>query len=203
MRPRPGGEDVEDHLGPVDHLDAQELLQVPGLRGAEVVVEDDEVGLVRLDQLLELLDLARADVGGDVDLLPLLEHAADHDQTGRLGQAPDLVQGVVGRDLAVGAGSRRPGSTSPADRDARCSCVRSSWDLTSFPRVDRKDRHAFRHARIVESGYSSVNEEFRTRRAGGPFRPRCCLSIDTVMPRRFGSGQDRHSEPVNPRGLPP
>ena len=54
--------------------------QVPRLGGAQVVVEDDEVGLVRLDQLLQLLDLARADVGGDIDLLPLLEHAADHDE---------------------------------------------------------------------------------------------------------------------------
>ena len=72
------------------------LLEVPRLGRAQVVVEDDDVGLVRLDQLLELLDLARADVGGDVDLLPLLQHAADHDQAGRLGQAPDLVQGIVG-----------------------------------------------------------------------------------------------------------
>ena len=119
--PGPGGEDVEDHLGPVDHLDAQELLQVPRLGRAEVVVEDDEVGLVGLDQLLELLDLARADVGGDVDLLPLLEHAADHDQPGRLGQAPDLVQGVVGVVRRCRGGGPRPGSPSPDGPNARCS----------------------------------------------------------------------------------
>ena len=53
------------------------------------------------DQLLELLDLARTDIRRDIDVLALLEHAADDDQTGRLRQAPDLVQGVVGRDLAV------------------------------------------------------------------------------------------------------
>ena len=70
-------------------------LEVSRLRGAQVVVEDDDVGLVGLDQLLQLLDLARADVGGDVDLLPLLEHAADHVQAGRLGQAANLVQGIV------------------------------------------------------------------------------------------------------------
>ena len=95
--PRPGGEDVEDHLGPVDHLDPEELLQVPRLRRAEVVVEDDEVGLVRPDQLLELVHLARADIGGDVDLMPLLEHPADHDQAGRLDQPAELLQRVVGR----------------------------------------------------------------------------------------------------------
>ena len=93
VRPGMGGEDVEDDLGAVDHLDAELLLEVPRLRRAQVVVEDDEVGLVGLDQLLELLDLARADVGGDVDVLPLLQHAADHDETGRLGQTADLVQG--------------------------------------------------------------------------------------------------------------
>ena len=68
--------------------------------GPEVVVEDDDVGLVGLDELLELLDLARADVGGDIDLLPLLQHPADHDDAGRLGQAPDLVQRIV-RDLRL------------------------------------------------------------------------------------------------------
>ena len=78
------------------------LLQVARLGGTEVVVEDDHVGLVGLDQRLEFLDLARADVGGDVDLVPLLEHATDHVKPGGLGQAPDLVQGVVGIEVAVG-----------------------------------------------------------------------------------------------------
>ena len=57
---------------------------------------------MRLDQLLELLDLARADVGGDVDLMPLLKHPPGDDQAGGLGQPPDLFQGVVGRILSVG-----------------------------------------------------------------------------------------------------
>jgi hypothetical protein len=48
------------------------LLEVAGLRGAQVVVEQNHVGLVRLDRRLQLLDLPRPDVGGDVDLLPLL-----------------------------------------------------------------------------------------------------------------------------------
>ena len=69
-----GGEDVEDQLAAVDDLDARAAFSRLRIwAGAEVVVEDDHVGLVGLDELLELLDLARADVGGDVDLLPLLQ----------------------------------------------------------------------------------------------------------------------------------
>ena len=68
VRLRVGGEDVEDHLGAVDHLDLELLLEVARLGRAQVVVEDDDVGLLGLDDRLELLDLARADVGGDVDL---------------------------------------------------------------------------------------------------------------------------------------
>ena len=33
-------EDIEDHLGAVDHLDPELLLEVAGLRGAQVVVEE-------------------------------------------------------------------------------------------------------------------------------------------------------------------
>ncbi len=57
---------------------------------------------MRLDQRFQLLDLAGADVRGDIHLLSFLEQAADHRETGRLGKAPDLIQGVVGRDITVG-----------------------------------------------------------------------------------------------------
>ena len=48
--PRVGGEDIEDHLGAVDDLDVELLLEVAGLGGAQVVVEDDHVGLLGLDE---------------------------------------------------------------------------------------------------------------------------------------------------------
>ena len=118
------------------------LLEVPRLRRAQVVVEDDEVGLVRLDQLLELLDLARADIGGDVDLLPLLQHAADDDQAGRLGQPADLVQRVVGRDIAVGQDNPdQDGSFLTSERS-----VRFVFDQRGIrPRfmIDEMDRELF------------------------------------------------------------
>ena len=135
VRSRVRREDVEDHLGAIDHLDPELLLEVARLGGAQVVVEDDDVGLLGLDERLELLDLARADVGRDVDLLPLLQQAADHLQAGRLGQSPELLQGIVRRRLVAVQGQDHPdqnGSFSDAP-DARCDWFQSRRDLTSFP----------------------------------------------------------------------
>ena len=50
--------------------------------GRQVVVEDDDVGVGRLDQFGQLGDLALADVGGRVDLLAPLQQAADDDGAG-------------------------------------------------------------------------------------------------------------------------
>jgi hypothetical protein len=60
------------------------------------------------DEPLELLDLARADVGGDVDLVPPLEQAAHHVQAGRLGQPPELLQGIILRRLVRPQGEDHP-----------------------------------------------------------------------------------------------
>ena len=116
VRPRMGREDVEDHLGAVDHLDLELLLEVAGLGRAQVVVEDDHVGLLGLDERLELLDLARADVRRDIDLLPLLQQAAHDLQTGCLGQSPELVQGIVRRRVAAGQEHPDQNGTFPTPR---------------------------------------------------------------------------------------
>ena len=67
-------------------FDLELPLEVAGLRRTQVVVEDDDIGLVGLDEPLELADLARADIGRDINLLPLLQHGTDDVQSGRLGQ---------------------------------------------------------------------------------------------------------------------
>ena len=51
---------------------------------------------------LSSLDLARADVRRDINLMPLLQHLADHVQIGRLGQSAQLIERIVG--CRVGAG---------------------------------------------------------------------------------------------------
>ena len=82
-------------------LSSSFLLEVASLRRPEVVVEDDDVGLVGVDQELELVDLSRADVCRDVNLMPLLQHLGDHVQIGRLGQAAQLIERIVGRRVGV------------------------------------------------------------------------------------------------------
>src|SRR5262249_21366544 len=67
------GEDVEDQRDAVDDVDAEELLEVALLCGRELVVEHDEVDVERDRELLELLGLARTDVGGGVGRVAPLE----------------------------------------------------------------------------------------------------------------------------------
>ena len=132
MRARARGEDVEDQLAAVEDLDLELLLEVAHLGGRQVVVEDDHVGVGGLDELLELLDLALADVGREIDVLALLEHAADHDQAGRLGQAAESRPGgrrasrrVRGRITPTRiARSRRP------ERSVRLVSIKAGYDLT-------------------------------------------------------------------------
>ena len=115
-------EDIEDHLGAVHHLDLELLLEVSRLCRPQVVVENDDVGLVGLDQELELVDLARADVRRDIDLMPLLQHLGNDVQIGRLGQPAELVQRIVGRRVGVGQNDTDENGTflPPETLDAFC-----------------------------------------------------------------------------------
>ena len=74
------------------------------LRGCQLVVEDDHVGVGRLDCLFQFLKFALADVAGVVDLLPLLEHAADDPGAGGGGQALQFFEGVRADPGPVGQG---------------------------------------------------------------------------------------------------
>src|SRR5439155_16968731 len=69
-RVRVVGEDVEDDRGAVDDRHVAELLlQVALLTRAELVVAGHDVGVERLDRLLELSELARAEIGVRVRVL--------------------------------------------------------------------------------------------------------------------------------------
>ena len=59
-RLRPLGEDVQNHLLPVDHKHTGEFLPVSLLRWREFVVEDDHIGLRLLGQGSDLLRFSRA-----------------------------------------------------------------------------------------------------------------------------------------------
>ena len=102
VRSRVRRENVEDHLGAIHNLDLELFLEVARLCRPQVIVKNDDVGLVGIDKQLELVDLARADVRRDINLMPLLQHLADHLQIGRLGQTAQLVQRIVGRRVGAG-----------------------------------------------------------------------------------------------------
>jgi hypothetical protein len=102
MRSRVRREDVENHLGAIHDLYLELALEVARLRRAQVVIKNDDVRLVGLNKELELVDFSRADVGRDINLMPLLQHLADDVQIGRLGQTAKLFERIIGR--LVGAG---------------------------------------------------------------------------------------------------
>ena len=71
------GEDVEDHRGAVDDRHPELLLEVALLARAELVVAGDDVRVGLLGGRLDLLELARAEVGVRVRLLAVLDDLAD------------------------------------------------------------------------------------------------------------------------------
>ena len=72
------GEDVEDQFGAVEDLQPDGLFQVAGLAGAQIVVEDHQVGVFGGGQRGELLDLAVAQIGGGIGGIAALGQPADH-----------------------------------------------------------------------------------------------------------------------------
>jgi hypothetical protein len=99
-RLRPPREDVEDERRAVEYLDLKRIFQSALLRGAELVVEDDEgivdVGALRLD----LRQLALADVVGGMRSLQLLDGAADDPRPRRLRQQRQLIEGALAAERA-------------------------------------------------------------------------------------------------------
>ena len=104
-RVRVAGEDVEDHRGAVEHRDVELGLEVALLARRQLVVGDDEVRVGLLEQGLELVDLARAQVVVRVRLVELLGQLADRRDAGGPEQLLELLQILVlrGGGDAVGA----------------------------------------------------------------------------------------------------
>jgi len=84
-RPGAPGEDVEDERRAVEDLGLEGVFEVALLRGAELVVEDDD-GVVDAGALgLYLRQLALADVVRGMGVLQLLDGAADDAGSGGIG----------------------------------------------------------------------------------------------------------------------
>ena len=97
-------EDVEDHRGAVDGRSAEQLLEVALLGRAELVVEHDGVGVDGLAQLLQLGDLAAAEVGGGVGGLTALLDPGHGVGAGGVDQEGQLVEVTGGVLLVVALG---------------------------------------------------------------------------------------------------
>ena len=95
------GEDVEDHRGAVDRRAAEQPLEVALLGGGERLVEHDGVGVDGEAQLVQLGDLALAEVGGGVRRVAALHEPREHvgargvDEQGELVEPGLDVVGVV------------------------------------------------------------------------------------------------------------
>ena len=67
------GEDVEDQLRAVDYPRLQRILELALLHRRELVVDDQRLGARALERLLQLLELALADVGARIGPLAVLD----------------------------------------------------------------------------------------------------------------------------------
>ena len=70
---------------------ADRVLDVLALAGRQLVVEDDERRLLRLDGLAQLLDLALAEVGARMRTVDLLRQFADDDRAGGVRELGELL----------------------------------------------------------------------------------------------------------------
>jgi hypothetical protein len=98
---RAGREDVENHLGPVHHADAERFLEVDALDRGEAFVEQQQRRPRVAELSLERLDLAlpQEEVGGGgVDPL---EGAADDVGAGGVGEPRQLVEVLLGTQRVV------------------------------------------------------------------------------------------------------
>ena len=94
-------EDVEDHAGAVDDAHAELVLERALLAGRELVLGHDDLGLQLLRELLELLELAAADVRARVDARAVLHERPDDVDLRRAQQLEHL------RELALLVGPLR------------------------------------------------------------------------------------------------
>jgi hypothetical protein len=93
------GEDVQDQLAAVEDLAVRDDLEVPNLRGGQVVVEDDHVHFILVGAVADLLGLAGADVEAGVRLGALGDHLVHDVGAGGSRQAAKLPQRVPRIDV--------------------------------------------------------------------------------------------------------
>ncbi len=89
------GEDVEDHRGAIEGAASEDALEVELLGGAELVVEDDRVGIERNGQVADLVGLALPDEGRGVGPVTALGDPGDDVGAGGVDELGQLVERLV------------------------------------------------------------------------------------------------------------
>jgi hypothetical protein len=109
------GEDVEDQLRAVKDAAGQSGLKVAELRGREVVVKEDQVGLVGCGYGCNLFNLAGADERGGIGLGTALEELGDDMASGAGDQFAKLGERFASIEIAAARGAGRHGGTRQRD----------------------------------------------------------------------------------------
>ena len=95
-RAGPPREDIEDQLRAIEDGDVRRLLEVAQLGRAELVVDDDEIGVELGARRLQRPDLAAAQVERGVGRRPLLHHAQHDVGASGAGETVELLEAVLG-----------------------------------------------------------------------------------------------------------
>ena len=110
-RARPPRENIQDQLGPVEHLDVQRPLQIALLRGRQIAVENDHRGVVKMNLALQLLHFAGADQSGRIRAGAALDLAFGDLRAGAHRQRLQLFQRFLRVNRAGAAFRSRPTSS--------------------------------------------------------------------------------------------
>ena len=124
MRARALGEDVEDQSGAVDHAALGQLLEVALLYRRQGVIDEDEVGIERNPECLQLLGLAGADEIARIRAIETGGQAADHGRARRTSQFREFLQ--QGRIMLSG-----------------CLCLQQQGTLAFFRSIKQCDLLGF------------------------------------------------------------
>jgi hypothetical protein len=98
-------EDVEDQRRPVQHLDAERVLEVRLLRRRQLVIEDDHRVAVGVTARLDLVDLTLADVCRRIRCVEALQRRPHDLRAGSASEQRQLVERALAPPAVARAGA--------------------------------------------------------------------------------------------------
>ena len=91
--------DIENQFGPVNNFYIEGFFKIPGLRWIQVIVEQDNVGVLHFNKAEQLHHFPLAEISSLVWVLSALNNTADYSCTGRRCQTLEFIKWVLGRDV--------------------------------------------------------------------------------------------------------